>query len=72
MKNNEAERAICREFESWISTNVPATDRPNARHGLSFFHYLQTARQDLLEFSASGDKWQFVHAWLQRHNLVED
>jgi hypothetical protein len=39
---------------------------------MNFFLYLEKERPDLLNFRASGDKWQIVHAWLLRERRVKD
>jgi hypothetical protein len=70
MTQAEAKRLILTEWHSWVT----ATNRTNAngRDGLMFFGFLQKEHGHLLTFKASGDKWQVIHGWLLRANLVSD
>jgi hypothetical protein len=70
MKQEEARPAILAEWRRWWPTTGKSV--PGGLDGLSFFSHLQKDRPDLLSFRGSGDKWQIVHGWLMRANLVPD
>ena len=70
IKRDDAKRRIIAEWHPWIKAeNI---SNPNGRHGLQFFCFIQKERSHLLQFSASGDKWQDVHCWLIQAHLVSD
>jgi hypothetical protein len=66
IKRDEAKRRILPEWPSWSATQ----STPTLGNGLLFFSFLQRERSHLLEFRASGDKWQDVHCWLIQAHLV--
>jgi hypothetical protein len=70
MRQDEARERILHEWHSWVTATN--TNNPSGRDGLRFFTFLQKEREYLLEFRASGDKWQIVHGWLSRARLVSD
>lgn len=37
-----------------------------------FYLGLESSRSPLLDFRATGDKWQTVHTWLRSRRLVSD
>jgi len=57
IKRDEAKRRILAEWPSWSATQAT----PTLGDGILFFSFLQRERSHLLEFRASGDKWQHVH-----------
>jgi hypothetical protein len=70
IKRDEAKRRIIAEWHPWVkSENILSA---NGRHGLLFFCFLEKERRHLLEFRASGDKWQDVHCWLLQEHLVSE
>ena len=67
-KNEEARRAILREWDSWSKTGQVGT-----LQGMAFFNHLQENQPHLLDFkSGTVDKWQTVHGWLLRAGKVKD
>ena len=42
-----------------------ALDDATMMGGFLFFRYLQKERSDLLNFRATGSKWQIVHGWIE-------
>jgi hypothetical protein len=66
IKRDEARRRILAEWPLWSA----AQSNPTLANGLMFFSFLQKERRHLLEFRASGDKWQDVHCWLLQERLV--
>lgn len=71
MKKADARIQIIREWHGWVEETHP--DRlPSGNVALGFYGHLQTNRPDLLNFRASGDKWQVVHGWLLNARLVGD
>lgn len=66
IKREDAKRRIIAEWHSWSATQSNAT----LGNGMMFFLFIQKERSDLLEFRASGDKWQHVHSWLIHARLV--
>jgi hypothetical protein len=66
---SEAEFAIVAEWHAW--TPINRSDK-TALNGLLFFNYLQRHRPHLLDFNASGDKWQHVHCMLIHAGIVKD
>lgn len=72
MKNDEAKRAIVREWDRWIKAQ-PGSANPTGRDAFKFFLELQAARSPLLDFRAgTTDKWQIVHGWLLSASRVPD
>jgi len=68
-RNDEARRAILREWDDWTKNNPTA----GALKGMAFFNYLRNERSELLDFkSGTVDKWQTVHGWLLRGGRVKD
>jgi hypothetical protein len=37
-----------------------------------FFGYLEKEKPELLDFRASGSKWQIVHLWLRQGGRLKD
>jgi hypothetical protein len=69
MKKEDARRAVLREWPTWAAANP---DDAKVAGGMLFFTYLQNYRPDLLEFRASGEKWQVVHGWLLTAGYVNN
>jgi len=67
--DSPAKWAVIREWDAWAPKHA---NEPSVSDGMNFFFYLQKQRPDLLNFRASGDKWQVVHAWLLRERRVKD
>jgi hypothetical protein len=70
LNQNDAKQRIIDKWHSWI-TKVN-TVNPNGTDALSFFTFLQKEHPGLLDFRATGDKWQTVHSWLIQARLVRD
>jgi hypothetical protein len=68
MNRERAKQNVVVEWDSWSAsnkiTNAMAEDK------LTFYAHLLKERPDLLDFNASGDKWQDVHSWLIRSRRV--
>jgi hypothetical protein len=62
MKREEAKRKIIAEWDSWSASNKIMNATPGDK--LTFYNFLLKERRQLLDFRASGDKWQDVHSWL--------
>jgi hypothetical protein len=62
VKKGGAKGAILSEYERWSKKHpVDAA----IMGGFLFFRYLQNERSDLLDFRATGSKWQIVHGWIR-------
>jgi hypothetical protein len=70
MKQDDAKRRIIVEWRSWAASNNIIN--ANGNHGYKFLWFVKKEHNDLLEFRASGDKWQTVHSWLLSARLVSD
>jgi hypothetical protein len=69
--NDEARRAVLREWDAWASENPE--DAKAGMAGMMFFAYLQRKRPELLDFKYPGaDKWQQVSAWLSSGSRIKD
>jgi hypothetical protein len=62
VKKEDARRAILSEYERWAKKHPGDATMMG---GFLFFRYLQNERSELLDFRASGSKWQIVHGWIQ-------
>jgi len=68
-KQEDARLAVLREYDRW------SKDHPNDAKkmgGYVFFGYLEKEKPDLLDFRASGSKWQIVHLWLRHGGRLKD
>ena len=68
MKRDQAKQSIVAEWDLWSAsnkiTNATAGDK------LKFYNFILKERPHLLDFKASGDKWQDVHSWLIQSRRV--
>jgi hypothetical protein len=62
MKREEAKQKIVTEWDSWSASNKITNATPGDK--LTFYNFLLKERTYLLDFRASGDKWQDVHSLL--------
>jgi hypothetical protein len=62
VKKGGARAAILSEYDRWAKRHP---DDVTVMGGFLFFRYLQNERSELLDFRASGSKWQIVHGWIQ-------
>jgi hypothetical protein len=69
MLKKEAEERVIDEWFVWARSQGIA-GKGKGTDALQFFAYLRRDRRHLLNFTASGDKWQIVHGWLQFRGLV--
>lgn len=68
-EDDPARVAILQEWDAWAQWHPREAKKAG---GMLFFTYLQKERSDLLiDFKASGDKWQIVHSWLLRERKVK-
>ena len=73
MRQKEVRILIIREWDRWLQTQSIDSGGPTGRDTLKFFFELQDARSPLLDFKSRGrDKWQIIHTWLLRKELVSD
>ena len=70
MKQDEAKEAIAKEWRAWAAKNN--VTKAKGTDAMLFFTFLQKERSQLLNFRASGDKYQHVKSWLSRAGLVSD
>lgn len=68
MKKADAERQIAVAFKSWCRDQGIADATNN--DALMFFGHISKERSGLLAFKASGDKWQWIKAFLSRAGLI--
>ena len=68
MKREQAKQKIVAEWDSWSSSNK--ITNATAEDKLTFYNHLLKERPDLLDFKASGDKWQDMHSWLIQSRRV--
>ena len=64
MKKAEAEVLIVAELKKMFSVRPMGSDG-----GLLEYNELSKLRSDLFEFRCSGDKWQVVKGWMNKHRL---
>ena len=62
MLKEEAKQLAVQEYLSWRSTHVND-------EALIFYAYLKKEKSHLLNFKASGDKWQVIPGWILNGNL---
>lgn len=72
MKNEDARVEIVGEFRRWWADREADQGQATGNDGMVFLGYLRKEKPHLLDFKASGDKWQIVHGWLLRADLVSD
>jgi hypothetical protein len=70
IKRDEAKRRIVAEW--YLRTKAENITNAKGIDGLMFFCFVQKEHGHLLQFRASGDKWQDVHSWLIQARLVSD
>jgi len=70
---DDAQSKIVRAFDHWWSKrgNEPSI-KATGNDAFAFFSDIQTSDSELLDFKASGDKWQVIHGWLLSSDRVSD
>ena len=64
MKKGDAERLVVAELRKVFAAEPMGVDG-----GLIQYNKLMQQRPDLFEFRSSGDKWQVVKGWMNKHKL---
>ena len=68
-KQEDARLAVLREYDRWAKEHP---DDAKKMGGYVFFGYLEKEKPNLLDFRASGSKWQIVHMWLRHGGRLKD
>ncbi|MEO1346425.1 MAG: hypothetical protein AAFV74_19970 [Pseudomonadota bacterium] len=64
MNKAQAETLIIAELRKMFAENPMGSDG-----GLLQYMQLSQQRPDLFDFKCSGDPWQVVKGWMNKHNL---
>ena len=72
MMQEEAEPIVLRLFREWAKANGKTLPITTADAGIEGFLWIQNEHPEALAFRSTADKWQVVHIWLRRANLVTE
>lgn len=68
IKQVDAKCEIISRFRQWARD----IEKPTGHNVLKFYGELETQNDSVLNFSAAGDKYQVIIAWLMREKLIDE